>query len=193
MYLGKHYLLLSALSDGMRELRTMMDELYLPLQPLYAPATPSAAATLKQGPVPTSASTLGLELPANVHLATLEVTGERELLVRLAHQFAVGEDPVLSQPASVDLFALLAPYQPKAAEELTLSANQRKAEQLAGKIQWPTESVSNGASVRRTDASASAVATAKAFLRKGALSSASSFVVELQPMQIKTFRVELSA
>jgi hypothetical protein len=171
----------------MREVRALMDELYLPLQPLYAPLSPAAAATADiTAQLSAATAVLGMELPANVHLATLEVSGDHELLVRLAHQFAVGEDAELSQPVSVDLFALLAPFQPKSAEELTLSANQAKSEQLAGKIQWPTE----GHSAVRS--AAAAPASAKSSLRKAA-TTASSFVVELQPMQIKTFRVQTSA
>jgi hypothetical protein len=170
----------------MREVRALMDELYLPLQPLYAPLSPAAAATADITQLSSTAAVLGMELPANVHLATLEASGDHELLVRLAHQFAVGEDAELSQPVSVDLFALLAPFQPKSAEELTLSANQAKSEQLAGKIQWPTE----GQSAVRS--AAAAPASAKSSLRKAA-ATASTFVVELQPMQIKTFRVQTSA
>jgi hypothetical protein len=182
---GKHRLLLSSLSDGMREVRALMDELYLPLQPLYGPLSPAAAATADITQLSAAAAVIGMELPANVHLATLEASGDHELLVRLAHQFAVGEDAELSQSVSVDLFALLAPFQPKSAEELTLSANQAKAEQLAAKIQWPTV----GQSAVR---SAAPAASGKSSLRKAA-TTASSFVVELQPMQVKTFRVQTSA
>jgi hypothetical protein len=168
----------------MREVRALMDELYLPLQPLYGPLSPAAAAAADITQLSATTAVLGTELPANVHLATLEASGDHELLVRLAHQFAVGEDAELSQPVRVDLFALLAPFQPKSAEELTLSANQAKAEQLAAKIQWPTE----GHSAVRS--AAAAPASAKSSLRKG---TTSTFVVELQPMQIKTFRVQTSA
>jgi leucyl-tRNA synthetase len=169
----------------MREVRALMDELYLPLQPLYGPLSPAAAATADITQLSAAAAVIGMELPANVHLATLEASGDHELLVRLAHQFAVGEDAELSQSVSVDLFALLAPFQPKSAEELTLSANQAKAEQLAAKIQWPTV----GQSAVR---SAAPAASGKSSLRKAA-TTASSFVVELQPMQVKTFRVQTSA
>ena len=46
------------------------------------------------------------ELPANVHLLTLEYLESNTLLLRLEHQFAVGE--ALSQPANVSLAVSLA-------------------------------------------------------------------------------------
>jgi hypothetical protein len=169
-----------------------MDELYLPLVPLFAPLSAAAADAYAALTAKTAAATsvLSADLPRNVHFATLQAVTDRELLVRLAHQFAVGEDPELSQPVTIDLFALLAAFQPTAADELTLSANQLKSEQLAGKIQWPTE-VSASAAVAAAKAK-TAEAPVKASLRKAA-SVATSYPVELQPMQIKTFRVQIAA
>ena len=203
---GKHYLLLSSISDGLKEVRTLMDELYLPLVPLFS-AEPStvkhfqslattAAAGSAENKVDHADKTtaLGLELPVNVHLLTLEARSNKELLVRLAHQFAVGEDASLSAPVSVDLFQLLQAWEPVSAQEMTLSANQLKSEQFAGKIQWPTEA---SASVGATPAVASLTAEGKAEVKKGtqqlrgAANAAGSFVVELNPMQIKTFLVQL--
>ena len=204
---GKHYLLLSSISDGSKEVRSLMDELYLPLVPLFS-AEPSTvkhfesltatAATVgsAENKVEHAGKTtaLGLELPVNVHLLTLEARSNKELLVRLAHQFAVGEDASLSAPVSVDLFQLLQAWEPVSAQEMTLSANQLKSEQFAGKIQWPTEA---SASVGATPAVASLTAEGKAEVKKGtqqlrgAANAAGSFVVELNPMQIKTFLVQL--
>jgi len=201
--------LLSSVSEGLKEVRTLMDELYLPLVPLFSsePSTvkhfesltttaTAAAATVTEDKVthadkPTSlaASTaLGLELPVNVHLLTLEARSNKELLVRLAHQFAVGEDATLSGPVNVDLFQLLQAWEPKSAQEMTLSANQLKSEQLAGKIQWPTEASAVVTAVTAEDKAEVKKGTQQL---RGAASSASSFVVELNPMQIKTFLVQL--
>eukprot|EP01032_Pedospumella_encystans_P011646 gene11646-13532_t len=204
---GKHYLLLSSISDGLKEVRTLMDELYLPLVPLFsaepstvkhfeALATAATTAGSAENKVNHADKTtvLGLELPVNVHLLTLEARSNKELLVRLAHQFAVGEDAALSAPVSVDLFQLLQAWEPVSAQEMTLSANQLKSEQLAGKIQWPTEA---SASTGATPVAASLGAEGKAEVKKGtqqlrgAANAAGSFVVELNPMQIKTFLVQL--
>jgi hypothetical protein len=227
LFPGKHRLLLSNLQDGVREVRSLMDELYLPFLPLFGKASPLDPVLNKDAvsaPVP---AVLGFDLPPNVHLATLEATSDRELLVRLAHQYAVGEDATLSQPVTVDLFALLAPFQPTAAVEMTLSANQEKAEELAGKIAWPTMDIEGVAGDAITVPSTQPAArpifptwvpfsaptvempttvpfsaptvqtAATPSLRRGTHMAATekldSFMVELGPMQIKTFKVTLAA
>ena len=182
-------MLLSNLADGVREVRTLMDELYLPLVPLFA-SGPSAAKYFESAQPATfkSASSLGLDLPVNVQLLTLEARSNSELLVRLAHQFAVGEDAALSADVTVDLFALLAPFGPVSAQEMSLSANQLKADQLANKIQWPTASTS--ATAATVDKAGPAK---KQQLRgdSGAAGVDGSFPVQLSAMQIKTFLVKL--
>ena len=49
---------------------------------------------------------------------------ETTLLLRLGHQFAVGEDPVLSHPATVDVQALLPSLSITSLTEMSLTANQ---------------------------------------------------------------------
>ena len=51
-------------------------------------------------------SALAQPLPVNVQIITLQSLSEREVLLRLAHQFGVNEDVILSHPASVDLATL---------------------------------------------------------------------------------------
>lgn len=170
---GKHYLLLSSLENGMAEVRQKMDEVFAPLTTFYS-SDPNAvkAALLSAG---NDQSLLSTELPVNVQLVTLEAISNTKLLVRLAHQFAVNEDPNLSQDVTVDIFALLAKYNPKSIQEMTLSANQDKAEQMAGKIQWK----STGAI---TDGRKQPPAT-KLVSDNG--------VVTISPMQIRTFYVTI--
>ena len=72
-----------------------------------------------------SASLLSKPLPANVHLATAQAQGGGKLLLRLAHTYEVGEDPVLSADVSVDLATLLAgPLSIKSAVDMTLPGSQ---------------------------------------------------------------------
>jgi hypothetical protein len=187
---GKHYVLLSNLADGVREVRTLMDELYLPLVPLFA-SGPSAAKYFESAQPASfqSASSLGLNLPVNVQLLTLEARSNSELLVRLAHQFAVGEDAALSAAVTVDLFALLAPFGPVSAQEMSLSANQLKADQLANKIQWPTASTT--ASAAATVGKAGPAKKQQLRGDSGAAGADASYPVQLSAMQIKTFLVKL--
>ena len=214
----------------MREVRTLMDQVYAPVVPffltsnkgadgaavgeVFKAAVEAATATFKSSSsvststtsaaaaaTASSATLLGMELPESVQLVTLEAVSNSQLLVRLAHQFAAGEDAQLSAAVEVDLFALLAPYAPVSAEEMTLSANQNKAEQLAHKVHWNTEGAnkSSAAAATITTAAAADVASATAggvsrSLRGGgssAAASTASYVLLLQPMQIKTFLVQL--
>ncbi len=42
-------------------------------------------------------------LPSNVHLLTLEEWTDDTVLIRVEHQFEVGEDPTLSQKVKIQL------------------------------------------------------------------------------------------
>jgi hypothetical protein len=68
------------------------------------------------------------QLPPNVHLATLQDNslfgGEGAMLLRFAHLFAVGEDPVLSKPATVTLSTLFTSLAVTDCVETSLTANQ---------------------------------------------------------------------
>lgn len=195
---GKHYLLLSELDTAMAEVRTMMDEVFAPVVPLFTTdkqaIKDSMNAAQQQPSAALTSSPLGLELPVNVHLMTLEARSDSELLVRLAHQFAVDEDASLSAPVEVDLFALLSPFRPVSATEMTLSANQALSEQLAGKIHWNEEGETGKAApilAAVTASSADAKKASPSLLRKESVAQ-STFPVTLSAMQIKTFIVQLT-
>lgn len=108
---GKHYLLFSNVSNAAAQWRPYMQRVYQPVVPFY---TNIAAGTIpaylsKYGVTQTFAN---VDLPINVDLITLQnVTSDGsgfvDLLVRVAHQFAVNEDATLSQPATVDLQQIL--------------------------------------------------------------------------------------
>ena len=51
---------------------------------------------------------LSTPLPANLHLLTVHAQSASSVLIRIAHLFEVGEDPVLSLPATVGLSSLFA-------------------------------------------------------------------------------------
>lgn len=90
-----------------------------------------AAAPLAAGVTPaawlaehvSSASALGTGpsgLPSNVHLATLQSLGPKQLLVRLAHLYETGEDAVMSAPVTVALATLVSGATVSACTEMTL-------------------------------------------------------------------------
>ncbi|XP_066127525.1 lysosomal alpha-mannosidase isoform X2 [Saccopteryx bilineata] len=76
------------------------------------------------------------ELPPNVHLLTLARWGRQMLLLRLEHQFALGEDMVgnLSSPVTLDLTDLFSAFTIIDLKETTLAANQLRAN--ASRLQW---------------------------------------------------------
>jgi len=71
-------------------------------------------------------SALNTDLPLNVDLMTLQVLDPVNLvyLLRLSHQFGVGEDPTLSLPVTVDLTNLIKSWKVDTIEEVSLTANQ---------------------------------------------------------------------
>ena len=91
-----------------------------------------------------------------------------KLLVRLAHQFAAGEDEQLQQPVTVDLGALLSQYSPTGLREMSLSANQGRKEMMAKKVRW-----------QHTDGAAYTTVHEEP----------EGMVVTLKPMEIKTYFV----
>lgn len=163
---GKLYLLLSDLNDGMMETRTMMDQVFQNFKVFYS-RTSLPLPQLQVTPP------LGLELPLNCQLLTLETWAQNILLLRLAHQFAVGEDVKLSVPLQIDVGALLQKYNPSRMEEMSLSVNQLKSTMAANRIQWPV------------------VANAHALVNEFAPSTTSGFITTLNPMEVKTFLVYL--
>ncbi|EWM26511.1 lysosomal alpha, partial [Nannochloropsis gaditana] len=159
-------------------------------------ASPSLAASPSPSPSapPSRLSFLPSELPPSLALLTLQYIHPRErwttrtdsreggeegggedgcaprFLLRLAHQFAVDEDPEeLSQPVTVDLASLFPRYALLSSTELTLSAGQPKSE--LQRLSWKT--------------------TEGAFMGGREGGHGGGQVVTLGPMEIRTFEVVL--
>ncbi|XP_025771568.1 lysosomal alpha-mannosidase [Puma concolor] len=80
-------------------------------------------------------SGLRRELPPSVHLLTLARWDQKTLLLRLEHQFAVGEDSGnLSSPVTLDLTDLFSAFTITYLQETTLVANQLRAS--ASRLKW---------------------------------------------------------
>jgi hypothetical protein len=165
---GKHRIMIGGDKGGARLARSMMDAALVdPL--VFVGSAPSHQTT----PLYLSGfSGLQNALPPNVMLVTLARLHDRSastktttFLVRLGHQYAIGEDEVLSKPVEIDLDKLFNGYKVVAVMEKTLTGNQDYTEWLKRRLDWTgTERVPKGSLIDGT-------------------------VVHLEPMDIRTFEV----
>lgn len=132
---AKHRLQLSTPKLAARGYRTLQQDVYA--QPIIAFAALPGAVSDWVSSHNTEWSMLQAALPANVGLMTVEPRGAKLVLLRLAHLYAVGEDSVLSGPATVDLATLFADLKVASVEEMSLTANQPLSN--VHRLQWKTE------------------------------------------------------
>lgn len=111
------------------------------------------------------------QLPANVHLLTLETMNDT-VLIRVEHQFEAGEDPKLSQPVNISLAELFTDFDIESMTEMNLSANQLLKDKKP--LHWNIQSKKNVEENK----------TKKKRLQR----AATDMNVELTPMQIRTFK-----
>ncbi len=143
--------------------------------------------TVRGGPLP---------LPDNVMVLSIERMpgqGASSALVRLQHKYAVGEDPVLSQPARVSLAAVgrlfpagvLAEGWASAMVEMSLTANQEVAT-MRRRLRWRVdgEPESEERHIKNDEEKAKEVS-------RGVLGEGASSAIELGPLQIRAFRIPL--
>ena len=84
-------------------------------------------------------SGLSKPLPANVMLITRSLMydeAEPSFLIRLGHQYGVGEDAELSKSVEVDLATCVPGYEIVGIVETTLSGNQAYSSWLEKKLDW---------------------------------------------------------
>lgn len=113
-------------------------------------------------------------LPPNVHLQTLYAlpNSGNDVLLRLNHIYAVGEDSQYSQLVTVDLQTLFANLKVTNVAEMSLTANQLKSE--VKRYHWNT-----GAGTKENET------------KEPSLVTLQNTLVELKPMEIRTFIVRL--
>lgn len=111
------------------------------------------------------------ELPANVHLLTLE-TMKDLALIRVEHQFEGGEDPKLSQPVNISLAELFTDFTVESMTEMNLAANQLLKDKQP--LHWNIKNKKNKEEQREKK---------KIVARKE-----TDLNLHLTPMQIRTFK-----
>ncbi|XP_058102936.1 alpha-mannosidase At3g26720-like [Magnolia sinica] len=165
---GKFYLRIDPLGEGAKWRRTVGQEIYSPLLLAFTEQdgdswTSSHVSTF-------TAMDPSYSLPDNVAMITLQELEDRSVLLRLAHLYEMGEDKDLSVISKVELKKIFPNKKITKVTETGLSANQERVEiekkRLVWKVDGPPEEEPK--------------------VRGGPVDP-STLVVELGPMEIRTF------
>ncbi|XP_006393801.2 probable alpha-mannosidase At5g66150 isoform X1 [Eutrema salsugineum] len=174
---GNHYVSINKVGEGGRWRRETGQEIYSPLVMAFTHDNKEKwkASTSVKG----FAMDPLYSFPPNVALITLQELDLGNVLLRLAHLYEAGEDPGYSTLAKVELKKLFYGKTIKQVKEMSLAANQEKAK-MKEKMRWKVEG-----EAEQTSSSSSLP------LKGGPLDS-SALVVELGPMEIRTFLLQFS-
>ncbi|KAK9678088.1 hypothetical protein RND81_11G187100 [Saponaria officinalis] len=170
---GKYFVRLDRSGEGARWRRNFGQEIYSPL--ILAFAEQDKDDWINSHVPVFSGITASYSLPDNVAIITLEELDNGKILLRLAHLYEIGEDKDLSVMANVELKKLFPNKKIKKVTEMNLSANQERAEMENKRLSWRVE----GSSDKKTEVS------------RGGPVDPVDLVVELGPMEIRTFLVDL--
>ncbi|GMH06556.1 hypothetical protein Nepgr_008396 [Nepenthes gracilis] len=163
---GNYYININHLGAGARWRRTVGQEIYSPLLLAFAREEnwkPSHQAN-------SSFMDPNYCLPPNVVLITLQELEDGRILIRLAHLYEADEDLEYSTMATIELKKVFAGKEIKEVKETSLSANQGKWQMR--RLNWKVEGDND--------------AEEPSPIRGGPV-DASTLVVELGPMEIRTF------
>ncbi|KAG0460423.1 hypothetical protein HPP92_020720 [Vanilla planifolia] len=164
---GSYFLNINKLGSGAIWRRTKGQEIYSPVLLSFAHEEEriwKSSHTLKATTMDPNYS-----LPPNVALITLEELEDGTVLLRLAHLYENGEDVINSALAKVELKKIFAGKTIKELKETSLSANQEKWEMKKRNWRVQGHTVEHPAPV------------------KGRSVNNSTLIVELGPMEIRTF------
>ncbi|XP_020106647.1 probable alpha-mannosidase At5g13980 isoform X2 [Ananas comosus] len=170
---GKYYLKFDSLGEGAKWRRTFGQEIYSPL--LIAFSEQDGGNWASSHVVKFSAMDSSYSLPDNVAVLTLQALEDGSVLLRLVHLYEVGEDKDLSVMASVELKKIFPNKKIIKITETNLSANQERAEMEKKRLKWKVQQGSSGAET----------------VVRGGPVDPSKLVVELGPMEIRTFILNL--
>ncbi|XP_075400979.1 lysosomal alpha-mannosidase-like [Tenrec ecaudatus] len=163
---GHHLVLLDKTQNAAASHRLLAEREVLAPQVVLAPSEGSLSYS-SGSPHRKVFSGLRRELPPAVRLLTLALWGPRKLLLRLEHQFAVGEGN-LSLPVTLDLRDLFSTFTITHLQETMLAANQPR--DRVSRLQWTTTKDGNQGPALHTPTS-----------------SLDFAAITLQPMEIRTF------
>jgi len=175
---GTHRLMLQRVTDAMKFARPMAKRVYQPLTLAFAPMPTGGSVAVNNWLTTHVAqrTEVATDLPINVDVLTLQQwPDDGARVLRLEHQFAVGEDKVFSQPVTVSLSTLFLRFNITSLTELSLTANQ------------PLSSVSHLAWITEDDDTVPKPRRNRRPFQHSDLST--DFNITLNPMQIRTFQL----
>ncbi|KAJ1253946.1 hypothetical protein BS78_K147300 [Paspalum vaginatum] len=164
---GTYYVNVEKLGHGSHWRRTYGQQAYSPF--LLAFSNEDETSSKSYTVAKATMMDANYSLPDNVAIVTLQNLDDGTTLLRLAHLFQAGEDPVYSVVAKVDLKKVFGKRTIKELTETNLSANQKKSEMK--KLNWRV--------VGDTESGPTPI--------KGGPVDSEALVVELGPMEIRTF------
>ncbi|KAG8652721.1 alpha-mannosidase At3g26720 isoform X2 [Manihot esculenta] len=171
---GKYYLRIDPLTEGAKWRRSYGQEIYSPF--LLAFAEQDGNNWTNNHVTTFSAMDPSYVLPDNVAIITLQELDNGKVLIRLAHLYEIGEDKDLSTMASVQLKKVFPYKKIKKVTETSLSANQERAAMEEKRLKWKSEGSSGE----------------EAKVARGKPVHPVALVVELAPMEIRTFLVDFN-
>lgn len=164
---GKYYYRIDPLGEGAKWRRTTGQEIYSPFLLAF---TEEVEDNWMSSHVPTYSAIESYSLPDNVAIITLQELDTRKVLVRLAHLYEMEEDNDLSVMTEVELKKLFPGKKIGKLVEMNLSANQERSEMEKKRLEWKVEEEPESKSTNR-----------------GGAVDPAKLVVELAPMEIRTF------
>ncbi|KAF5181502.1 Alpha-mannosidase [Thalictrum thalictroides] len=169
---GNFYLRIDPLGKGAKWRRSFGQEIYSPFLLAFSEQEGDKWSTSHLSTY--SAMAPSYSLPDNIAMITLQELEDGKVLLRLAHLYEIGEDKDLSVIAKVELKKLFSERKINKVTEMNLSANQERAEMEKKRLVWRVE---GGPREEVTAA-------------RGGTVDPTKLVVELEPMEIRTFIVE---
>ncbi|CAL0305214.1 unnamed protein product [Lupinus luteus] len=165
--LGKYYFRIDPVGEGARWRRSFGQEIYSPLLLAF---TESEGSWGDSHVTAFSGLDSSYNLPDNVAIITLQDQGDGEVLLRLAHLYEIFEDAQLSAVATVELKKVFPKKQINKVSEVSLSANQERAEMERKRLVWQVEGLPQNRKLLR-----------------GRPVDPEKLFVELHPAEIRTF------
>ncbi|CAN0924761.1 Alpha-mannosidase At3g26720 [Linum grandiflorum] len=174
--IGKFFFKVDNVGEGAKWRRTVGQELYSPV--LVAFAKQEAKDNWMDSHVQSSSGIdPSYSLPNNVAIITLQELENGKVLIRLAHLYEVGEDQDYSGMAKVELKKLFPNKKISKATEQSLSANEERGEMEKRRLVWK---VASSGEEEESDV-----------VVRGGKVDPVDLVVELGPMEIRTFHIDL--